>query len=290
MAITITCDFHADWMVYLRAQLQAFGYDPSRDSDEEVRHCFFNLQKRLIQPAPRAVLKSAEFVCPPTLIPGLHLVEGKITRGEDLRPHLSRLLKKSDFNDGMLNDWGIHHLHLGTTLEPDGFVKRSEPVLFARFDRTTAYFVGMQPHGAWALQENVRILHRNWPNSIQHLRLIGAIAVAGPRTDQDIKVLRSKNTNSAVEADGVFYVALGGGIMSSGLAVQAVIQSDRWSARIKELESDCRRDAHVFEEAARSNGHTLPAVISLRFEIHDDKALVVEPSTGLAFDLGPLSL
>lgn len=277
-------------MAYLRAQLQAFGYDPSCDSDEDVRHCFFNLQKRLIQPGPRVVLKSAQFMCPPQLVSGLQLVEGKITRGEDLRPHLSRLLKKSDFNDGMLNDWGIHHLHLGVAMESDGFVKRSEPVLFARFDRTTAYFIGMQPHGAWALQENVKILHRNWPNSIRRLRVIDAIAVAGPRTDQDIKVLRSKNTNSAVEVDGVFYMALGGGIMSSGLAAEAVIQSDRWNARIKELESDCRRNADVFEEAASSNGHTLPAAVSLRFEIHDDKALVVEPSTGLAFDLGQLSL
>ena len=35
--------------------------------------------------------------------------------------------------DLLLNNWGVHHLHISSIVEPDGFVKRDGPLLFVSF-------------------------------------------------------------------------------------------------------------------------------------------------------------
>jgi hypothetical protein len=45
----------------------------------------------------------------------------------------------------MLNDWGIHHLHLGTKISKNtGFVERTGPLLFVKFEKNVAYFIGVK--------------------------------------------------------------------------------------------------------------------------------------------------
>ena len=107
-------DLYRDWVAHLKNELVAFEYDTTQmQSPEAVVHTFLNLTKRLVRPSPRAVLKTHSFSCPPDLAAGLTEVERKISSGEDLSPHLSRLLRNPSFNDPLLNDWGIHHVHLG---------------------------------------------------------------------------------------------------------------------------------------------------------------------------------
>jgi hypothetical protein len=97
------------------------------------------------------------------LQPGIDLVGSKIELGIDLRPHISRKIVDLHFDDDLLNEWDIHHLHLGTTLDANGFVKRTGPVLFVRFDRQNAYFINVLGHGSWTNQDMIRIIHRKWP-------------------------------------------------------------------------------------------------------------------------------
>ncbi len=45
------------------------------------------------------------------------LVKKKLANGEDVRPHLSNRYTDPNYSDSLLNDWKIHHQHLGTTME-----------------------------------------------------------------------------------------------------------------------------------------------------------------------------
>lgn len=54
--------------------------------------------------------------------------------------------------------------------EPNGFVNRTGPVLFARFDEQNAYLINVWSHGNWTNQDMIRIIHNNWPESIEDLK------------------------------------------------------------------------------------------------------------------------
>src|SRR5262249_21712900 len=141
-------DFVADVTSVFRRHLVGLGYNlPFVLSGHEVRIRYWNLAHRLIQRRPRVVRKSRNFTCPPALEPGLQFVENKIRCGDDLRPHLSKGILKTDYSDALLNDWGIYHLHLGTSIGSGGFAARTGPVLFALFRQDHAYLIDVKGHG-----------------------------------------------------------------------------------------------------------------------------------------------
>jgi hypothetical protein len=209
---------------------------------------YFGLQKKLIKPIPRQILKSDIFSCPEELYLGLASLEDKITRGENINPHLSRKLKNLNNNDGLLFDWGIFHLHLGTAVEADGFVKRTGPLLYARFDNDNAYFINVINHGAWTTQDLVRTIHKNWPSSIETYRLKGETKKFSTNiNDESIKELRGNQINTILEIeDGVFYLGPGGGLTGSGSSAEAMLSHLQNMKRIKRLEKSMNADITKF--------------------------------------------
>lgn len=284
----VTVNLYQDWIEILRSELTSFGYDVSRlPSDKDVSHTFLNLQKRLVRPKPRLVLRAAEFFCPTELQSGLHMVEQKISSGADLLPHLSTRIRNHDYNDPMLNDWGIHHLHLGTTMRGDGFMARTGLLLFARFDESAAYLLGVLEHGVWSRQEFVHVLHRNWPNSIAMYKLNGIVSLDRTVTDQDVSDLRGANINTMVQVEpGVVYAPLGGGYSSSGLSTEVVMRSDRVCRLIERMqESLINQMERVRAEASQSNV-VLPENPSFKLALDAGQAYAVETSTHFVVGLG----
>ncbi len=134
-----------------------------------IRH--YNWVSRLILAQRREVLRAKEMANDPAYIQhraDIDLLCAKIAAGLDLTPHLSTQVgigyeedkrgrpgKRS--LDLLLNDWGVHHLHFGHTLRPDGFVERPEDkpeLLFVIFRPDTAYVLGVFKHGEWT-QDNI---------------------------------------------------------------------------------------------------------------------------------------
>lgn len=79
-----------------------------------------------------------------TNIRPLAILTAKIEAGTDLVSHLSKRVAKVDAVDRMLADWGIHHLHLSSTLEASSaFTARGQISYSASFDPTTLYLIGI---------------------------------------------------------------------------------------------------------------------------------------------------
>lgn len=140
-----------------------------------------------------------------------------LVAGENVNGFLSKGIgfatgKKSA--DGLLWDFGMHHLHLSREVETSGFVKRSDYLLFAIITGEHTYFVDVRLHRdpqnlGWVRQELFEIAHSNWPELFEPRILRG---VKGDRlTDKEKRELRRKNINHVTELGGNAIGPLGGG-------------------------------------------------------------------------------
>jgi hypothetical protein len=279
-------NFYLDWIEERRQELGQLGYQVSSRPNKEIVDIYLNVRKRLVEPKPRQVHRSKEFQCPADLQQGLSVIERAIRRGENITPHLSKLIKQADYDDPLLNHWGIHHLHLGTNIGADQFVERTGRLLFAMFDSKNAYLINVYSHGAWAMQDMIRILHDNWPESIKPYRLNNVVGLSRFVSDEDVKVLRKKNVNAFVEiAPNIVYAPIGGGIASSGISVDVVRQADFIKDQLEEMERAVVESVEEIAQKAAEKGVTLPDKPRFKLKERDGKSFAVEVNTGIGVSL-----
>lgn len=158
-------------------------------------------------------------------------------------------------------------MHLGESTESDGIISRTGELLFCRFDDEATYFIGIYGHGEWTKQELVRILHRNWPDSIRHMRMHGILASQTPTSDADVKTLRKKNINPPLEMDdGTVYAPLGGGVATSGDSTDVIIQEIHARKHLQDLERALKENIEEIVKEAEAKGVLLPD--EPRFELY----------------------
>jgi hypothetical protein len=270
----IDVDFYEDWIEILRGRLRELGYRiPSNSSHKHISILYFNALRRRIQQVPRTVHRSTEFSCPSDLLVGLKDLEAKIVAGEDLSPNLSRGLKKAARNDGLLNDWGIYHLHLGTRLEEDGFSVRTDRVLFALITSSSLYEIQVYSHGNWSNREVVEIIHNNWPDTIDRYRLKGVTDIANTPTSEHIKQFRDANVNTILKMDdGTIYAPIGGGMMSDGTGIDVQIQADMHANIVNNFQDSIKINSDRILALLKQRGHdgTSPVKFVLQ---EDDRGL-----------------
>ena len=281
-------DFYGDYIALVKATLARLGYAADEaTADEDVAVRYYNLFHRLVEPVPRAVHVAPSLVCPPEHETGFDEVKRKIADGVDLRPHLSSRLADLDYNDAMLNDWGIHHLHLGTVLMDNGFVERTGPLLYARFVRDAAYLLAIVGHGAWTNTDFIECLHTHWPSVIAPWKAHGLSPVHLKAEHR--KNIRRKNGNVTVTTqDGTAYFPPGGGLTSSGGAVQVLRETDYtrfivlgWQKIVLEHENEIR-------ERASAKGVATPEPWQFQLKIEDGQGFAVAEAENLSIPLGPL--
>lgn len=247
--ILISIDFLADWIVGIKHTLKAEGYNLEMSSgQEEFIINYFNLRKRMISAIPRKVIISKEFSCPEDKKEGLGLIIRKATNGEDITPHLHTKIKSNPhYNDPLLNDWGIHHLHLGTVTQPNGFVNRTGPVLFARITDVNFYLIDIMDHSIsnqpWAKQKLFEIIQGNWPESINH-NILNGIEMNFHPSEADRTKLRKGGVFIPTQLlDGTIYFPIGGGSATSGKSVEAVRQAHYYINLIRHIENHIKNNA-----------------------------------------------
>ena len=234
-----------DFLRLIRGQFDKHGicYDRSMTLRRLVAR-YFEMNMRCIQPTPRRVHFSDQ----------THTSLGELSRrgareawlavfrlrqllveGANVNAFLSKNIRHATGWDGLLWQYGMHHFHLGSEMDKDGFVKRSDHLLFAIVAPLDAYFVDIRPHPPprgveWVSQELLRLVHSNWPKLIEANVLHG---VHGSElTDGEIHELRRKNVNYATDIDGKAIAPMLGGLAGDGSSVLCTVLA---SQLLKEL-------------------------------------------------------
>jgi hypothetical protein len=255
---TVTADFYADWIDILRQKLTAAGFAPPPGENPQ-RICFryFNLRNRGVRAKPRKVERAQGFVPPAHLQKGVDLVQQKFEKGDDLRPHLSTKITDPNFDDDLLSDWGILHLHAGINPHPSkpSFVERTEPVLAVKVEDARALFLDMVQHGQWNKQRMIEILHHNWPDSLMLCRCENVIDIRYTPSDDDIRKLRKGHISSFVKTqDGTVYAPPGGGITLAGGSTRVVIECGKYAQQFRRQQRDLERRAQELIDRAAKRG------------------------------------
>lgn len=284
----IEADFVTDLKSEFARLLRNAGYSITEGdlTAFEVATRYLNALRRRIPRQPRTVRRSAEFTCPPDLHAGLALVEQKAATGAELAPHQSTRLVNLEFNDALLNDWDIHHFHLGTTPHPKapGFLARTGPVLFARVTDATFDLIDVRAHGTWHEQELIQIVHANWPESLAAHRAAGVKAEAW--ADESVKALRRLNAGYLLTMpDGTPYFSPGGGSVMSGLSLRVVTAADRLIAHAQDLEADLRAGFADFCERAASAGFTIERPARVHLRVRGNGWIAEDVATGFSVEI-----
>lgn len=240
-------DFHSDIRAEAADLLTRMGVTPPiLPSAEKALHALFGVLRRLISARPRKV-KASKTLQARVLSPDIEKVVAAIARrskeGEVLCPFLSKQIGKLETHDLLLNDWGIHHLHLGSDVPgPDGYVKRSPQLLWVLVRDETLHMIDVTDHHGFADADLVEIVHAEWPATIERWR-------AEPLSGSDVpietrKLIRKKGLSALLTTrDGAVYFPPGGGYMTSGLSSRILTDSDLMLDQIDWLQRELTNNA-----------------------------------------------
>ncbi len=277
----------------------------------ELLDLYLNWRNRLIPATPRRVLRSAEFNQNQIVSKRASIVSqiiDDIEHGRDLFKYLSRRvkigfelppkpgtkkLKSLKYLDLLLNDWGIHHLHISTIVESDDFVQRNKPddhLLFAIFKSERAYLIDVMSHGNWAAERFCRIIVDTWPDEDLVREVKGIRGNRPPFIEKQIiekqnVELRSAGISKRVQIDGRVY-SPGTSITSTGISIKTTVRSNHILRILKLFEDQVHADPTQVVELIRQHGGNPPGKPDFEFCFFREGFGVVETTTGFVIVLG----
>lgn len=195
-----------------------------KDPIYDIERYYFRKIKSNIR---RVHVSSCLSSLPPQLKVAYKEIIKSISEGNELLKYQSRLLKNVNFDDMMLADWGIQHLHLETEVESDGYVKRTSELLFVRFTDDDAFIIGIYQHGDWTDLDIIETIHFEWPDSIEKFKMNGIIALEHNISNSERQLLRNSGMNTPIQvSDGAIYMGPGMGMSTAGSPVMTTMNGD----------------------------------------------------------------
>jgi len=226
--------FQADIEELAHDLVRAYGLTftaTGQTADDKVLYRWMDYRLRHIATQPREVKKSSRFPVPnlPAEIKqALSEIEARFANGEDVNPYLSKTTIGNDISssksqrrtDGLWADWRIHHIHLTTAPVAPGqrFSARSDWLLFVMVYDDTVAFIDVRSHNEsdlWTQDDLLKTFIDSWPEQAEPYRINGMRVVSGPKSSNDIKLLRNAGVTVPVEHKGEHYFGLGGGVTSA---------------------------------------------------------------------------
>ena len=209
-----------------------------KEFKRDLIYTYSNLRQRIIDAKPREILYASNFERLSDYEEGLKFLENKIITGDSLIPHLSRQIFNPREQDGMLFDFGICHLHLGTTLDTKYpyLIQGREKILYCLFDNEFAYFLVIDSHGRWNDLDLLRIIKDNFPQKLATWEMQGVVSLTHNPTAKGRQSFRKCGINAAIELDGKFYISPGGGITTAKTSAMATMEMNRFYHRYRNIE------------------------------------------------------
>lgn len=211
------------------AKNEGINLDPRKPTHDVIID-YLNINRRLLPAVKWQVEVSKEFDCPERYQESFNTIKSILESGGDITPYMGRYITENDFNDLILNDWGIYHFHLGNEFLPNGLIKGTFELLYAYVDKQKQVVCCLQifDHKSWAKKEALEILYNNWPELIKNFVAPTGMQLTEKISDEKRKLLRDKCVNTAIELDnGVLLWAPGLGYTSSGLSTRVLMSADK---------------------------------------------------------------
>ncbi len=295
-------DFYEDIRQFVLAELPHKPRDHAKLEAMHVRELltlFFNWRDRSVPARPRTVYRSAvlsanPLAADPQYKPGLDRIITLIETGQELTPHLSSGINnvyqskgpvQTSHLDLLLNDWGIHHLHLGTAIQKNGLVKRTGPLLFAVFGRDDVYLIDIMKHGKWADDAVIRTIVQEWPDAGIVNQLKGFTGLGAPVSEHQRMSLREAHLMGLVEIDGAVY-APAKMLTTAGTSSQHVEAADEVLRRVRVFEEHLKNSPDYITTTLTQYGVTPPPTPDLHFAFFSEETYgIVERHTDVGFSL-----
>jgi len=194
--MNIGCNLYSKFVAAVRRRMSAIGFDDSSLSDDKCVVKWHSWKRRIVPPAKRRILKASGFVCPLHLQQGLNNLEQAFIDGSAIWPWQSKRIDEPIREDGLFNDYGVVHFHLGAVFEGGGYVQRTRELLFAIVEPNALYEIGIFDHGDWYELTILDTIDVNRP------RLLDSVTVKAPGISSDyidtaneVKKLRKGHIN-----------------------------------------------------------------------------------------------
>lgn len=255
---------------------------------------YHNWLHRLVKPVPRSVHYSREFTASLPTSPhsaAITDIADAIQKGRDLAPRLSKGIRygylagstsASADKDPMLNDWGVHHLHLGNWLDQKNpsFIARTGDLLFVIFRPKAAYLLNIFAHQTWTDREIIRIAVTNWPRLDFFLEIPGIMAPAGSGySEVEHQQLRLAGVLVTSTVDGRVFAGRGA-LSTAGTSMDAKHASRALMEKLTAFEKMKVEQPARIAELLKKAGVRPPAVPEFEFVLLDFEYGVREKSTG----------
>jgi hypothetical protein len=281
----INLDFQTDFRTIAAKALARFEIVLAASEVDNAVYFYFANVRRRIESRPRRVSEPEDLVCPAHLVVGYAELKSELERGIDVTRRLSRTTKNVVYEDMMLNDWGIAHLHLGIR-DAQGEVPRTEPVLFALVRDDAVYVIGFFPHGAWAEIEVLEAVQRNWPHLMGQARVY---AVTGYEASSEERAkLRAAGAIILTNVIGVVCAPPGGGYTSAKTSGTVHKDADRALIDLEFYENHVRQNGATFLKQIEDVGRAAGAPPTFHFWVNEDgNACAMERTAEVNFILGP---
>ena len=252
-------DFVRDAKELFKRRLEAMGVIIKHDDDPIIS--WYIYRERIIPASRREVVKAKDFSCPPLFTEKLKRLETEIENGANLNSYLSRSIMNCSKDDLMLYDWGIYHLHISDKLDTkksDGFMERSDLLLYALFDDDKAYFIKTINHkgqnNMWTKKECLDIINDNWPHLLESYIMKGVSKEQQYISDDERSALRKNHLNTFITLNnGVVIMPPNMGLVCDGSPFKAIYAADYLKKQLKDVQSSIMNDISDFRKKIKSN-------------------------------------
>ena len=189
------------------------------------------------------------------------------TIGAVVTPYLSKWIRDATSKDGLLWDYGMHHLHLRKGVDESGFVRRADYLLFAIVGDDYVCFVDVRKHHdpqdlQWVRQDLLKIVHANWP-AITDAHVLHGVQ-GSTVTDVQKKELRRKHVQTVSDLDGVALAPLGWGTMMDGSSTWCRLWADKLLSEIEWHETTLDAQLAEAREVLVKKGADVSSGVDLR--------------------------
>lgn len=277
MAQTTKMDFCEDFKQILISDLTANGFTPDQSLDAHQitrQHLYFKM--RYVEPKPRNIFTStiaAQKITSSKRSVGIQKLLSRIKNGDDITSYLSTRLQDLTYNDALMNDWKIHHFHLGENLAPGTkFIERTSELMFARIEDGGIYVVDILDHNSvdsFANQALIETIHSEWPDLIARYKIKGQLA--SPISNDDVHNFRKAGVQSMIQLqDGTTYAPSGGGYATDGSSFAVTIHADRIFNFLYACEDWIQKEETQIRQAISSQGGSLPPVMEFTLNVTTD--------------------